>query len=415
MITPRRIRPGGALLVLAAAGALSLAPGCGSDGPAGGADDPAVRPPAPVEVARVEVRSITRRRTISGTLEASAEVLVAPRVPGQVERLLVDIGDAITDGEVVARLDDDEWRQAVARAEADLSVADANHAEAEAANEIAQDALERAKALFDDGVTSQGEYDQARTRALERSSRTAVTGAEVERARAALDTAELRLSRAEVVARWNEARGAVAGPADDGPRGEATRLVAERFVDEGAFVNAGQALVRVVDLAPVIAVVFVAERDFSGLEIGQAADLTTDAYPGETFTGRVVRIAPVFSSSTRQVRVELAVENPGLRLRPGMFVRATLELEARERATVVPYAALLKRDGGTGVFVLSADGTAAVWRPVTAGIREGGDLEVVGEGIAGARVVTLGQELLDDGSPVRVTEGPAAETAAVTR
>jgi len=399
-------------LILAAALAL---PGCGGGEPSGAADDPAARPPAPVEVARAEVRSITRRRTISGTLEASAEVLVAPRVPGQVERLLVDIGDTVEDGEVVARLDDDEWRQAVARAEADLSVAEANDAEAEAANEIAQDALARAKALYDDGVTSQGEYDQARTRALERSSRTAVTGAEVERARAALDTAQLRLSRAEVMARWNQAAPARVGSDGDGPQGASERLVAERFVDDGAFVDAGQPLVRVVDLTPVIAVVFVAERDFSGLAIGQAADLTTDAYPGETFAGRVVRIAPVFSSSTRQVRVELAVENPELRLRPGMFVRTTLELEAREDATVVPYAALLKRDGGTGVFVLSADGQAAVWRPVTAGIRDGGDLEVVGEGVAGARVVTLGQELLDDGSPVRVTEGPAADPAAVTR
>lgn len=382
---------------------------CGSDEPAGGASDPAARPPAPVEVADVEVRAITRRRTISGTLEASSEVLVAPRITGQVEHILVDIGDTVIDGEVIARIDDDEWRQDVARAEAELSVAEANHTEAQAANEIAQDSLARSKALFEDGVTSQGEYDQARTRALERSSRTAVTGAGVERARAALDTAELRLSRVDVVARWSEPSTAAAG--GDGPREASARLVAERYVDEGAFVNPGEPLVRVVDLTPVIAVVYIAERDFSGLAVGQTAALATDAYPGATFTGRVVRIAPVFSSNTRQVRVELAVENPELRLRPGMFVRATLELESRDEAAVVPYGALTKRGGETGIFVLSGDGETAQWRPVTPGIREQGDLEVVGEGVRGARVVTLGQELLDDGSPVRVTAEAGATPA----
>ncbi len=131
------------------------------------------------------------------------------------------------------------------------------------------------------------------------------------------------------------------------------------------------------------------------------ASLRTDAYPGETFEGRIARIAPVFRESTRQARVEVWLDNPGLRLKPGMFVRAEVVLDRVAEATIVPEQALVRRDGRDGVFVLNADGKSVSWREVTVGIRYGGQVQVQGEDL-GVHVVTLGQQLLDDGSAVSV-------------
>lgn len=356
---------------------------------------------APVAVGAVEIRPITLRRTFSGALEAATEVTVAPRISGHVKRLAVDIGDSITRGQIVAWIDDEEWVQAVLQSRAELAVASANVEEAEAAAKIAERTFERIERLRKDGVTSESEMDTARTVALARRSRVSVTKAQVQRADAALASAQIRLEQATVRAVW------------DG-EDEGARVVARRFVDEGTNVSAGMAMLSIVGLQPMVAVVFVPERDYARLAAGQVATISTDAYPGEFFTGTVARVAPVFSQNTRQVRVELEVENKDLRLKPGMFVRATLDLGADEGATVVPYGALTRRGDVLGVFAVDRSGDLARWCPVRAGIREGDFVQVFGDGLT-QQVVTLGQELCDDGAPVRIIDAATGESASAAR
>jgi RND family efflux transporter MFP subunit len=154
-----------------------------------------------------------------------------------------------------------------------------------------------------------------------------------------------------------------------------------------------------VEIDPITGVFFVTERDYGRLAEGQTVDLATDAYPGETFEGRITRIAPVFKETTRQARVELTVDNAEGRLKPGMFIRATVVLDRVADAVLVPEAALARRNDQTGVFLLAEDGRSVKWRPVTPGIREGDRVQILGDDLSG-RVVTLGQQLVDDGSPV---------------
>ena len=127
------------------------------------------------------------------------------------------------------------------------------------------------------------------------------------------------------------------------------------------------------------------------------------------FSGEIARIAPVFRTSTRQARVEVRVDNPQLRLKPGMFARISLVLERVTDTTIVPQQALVTRDGDSGVFVVSGDGATVEWRPVSAGIHQGERVQVSGTGLAG-RVVVLGQQLLKDGS--RIIVAAEAEAAA---
>jgi multidrug efflux pump subunit AcrA (membrane-fusion protein) len=137
--------------------------------------------------------------------------------------------------------------------------------------------------------------------------------------------------------------------------------------------------------------------------VEQAVDLTTDAWPGEIFPARIRRIAPVFQEQSRQARVEIQAPNANHRLKPGMFLRATVTLERHEQAHIVPESALTRRGNITGVFVVDPATRTVRWREVVAGIRDGDRVEVTGEGIEG-QVVRLGQQLLEDGSQVLLPE-----------
>jgi len=341
----------------------------------------------PVEVAAVERGAIESRRVFAGTLTAHAEFVVAPKVSGRIERLTVDLGDTVTRGQVVAKLDDAEFVQQVAQARADIAVAEANLAEARAQLGIAERELERVERLRAKGVASDSQLDTARAEQVARGAHVEVTRAQVTRAEAALEAARIRLGYTEVAAGWSG--------------GSDRRVVAERYVDEGETVAANAPLVRIVELDPVTAVFFVTERDYALLEQGQSTELTTDAFPGERFRGTIRRIAPVFRENTRQAQVEVRVGNADGRLKPGLFVRVEVVLRAVADAVIVPEQALVRREDGTGVFTLGAERASVAWRAIEIGIHERGRVQVTG-GDPGAEVVVLGQQLLDDGSAVIV-------------
>jgi RND family efflux transporter MFP subunit len=346
--------------------------------------------PVPVEAARIQHGPIALQRTFSGELEALAEFVVAPKVSGRVERVIVNIADTVRRGQVVAELDNDEYIQAVAQAQADLEVARANLSKATSDLEMANREFKRTESLLKRGIASDSEFDAARQDQLAKQAQLKVAAAQVTKAESSLETANIRLSYTKVTAGWTG--------------GDEDRVVAERYVDEGQTVAANAPLLLIVDLNPIVGVVFVTESDYANLKPGQFVALTTDAYPGEQFTGRIDRIAPVFRKSTRQARIEMTIDNPRHRLKPGMFIRATVVLARVPEATIVPEQALTKRDDKSGVFIIGEDERSVVWREVKVGIRDGDRVQVEGEGLSG-RVVTLGQQLVSDGSPITIAAG----------
>lgn len=348
----------------------------------------------PVEVMPVERGPIELRRIFSGALEPRAEFVVAPKVGGRVERLTVNIADPVTRGQVVGELDNAEYVQAVAQARADLAVARANLTEARSAMEIAGRELERIVTLRERGVAAEAQLDTARANQLARQAGHEVAKAQVVRAESSLETANIQLGYTRITAGWS-------GGADQ-------RVVAERYVDEGETVSANAPLLRIVELDPIAGVVFVTERDYARLQPGQELTLETDAFPGELFGGRIERIAPVFKQASRQARVELNIGNPQQRLKPGMFIRATIVLASEADAVIVPEQALTRREDRTGVFLVNERAGTVAWRGITTGIRDGERVQVVGEPLSG-RVVTLGQQLLDDGSAISIPAGEKAE------
>ncbi len=347
----------------------------------------------PLAVA-VEIQPPTRRTMrdvaeLTGTLLPENQFIVAPKVPGRLERLLVDIGDRIHHGDLVAVLDSEEYAQQVAQAGAELKVIRANLAEYRSDLQVARREYERARELREQKVASEAELDQAKARFDAAQARMEVAEAQIQQRQAALAAAEIRLGYTRIHATWT------------GAEGDASRVVARRFVDEGSMLRANDPIVSIVELDPVIAVINVIERDFPQIRIGQSATISTDAWPGQTFTGRIARVAPVLEEETRQGRVEVAVPNPGRRLAPGMFARVRIEFEAHLDATAVPAGALVRRNGVEGVFAVDLPSRTARFVPVKIGITEGNWVEIASPE-PDAPIVTLGQHLLEDGGPVLI-------------
>ncbi len=343
--------------------------------------------PVPVEVAEIQNGLIKLKRTFSGELEALAELVVAPKVGGRVERMLVNIADKVERNQVVAVLDDDEYVQAIAQAKSDLAVAKANLSEAQSALEIANREFKRSESLRDRGITADSDFDVASQNKLAKLAQLDVAKAQLKRAESSLQIANIRLGYTKVKATWTD--------------GSKQRVVAERYVDEGQTVAANAPLLHIVELNPIVGVVYVTEKDYTRLKPDQQVALSMEAYPGEMYLGRIARVAPVFNKSSRQVRVEMIVDNPKHRLKPGMFIRASVVLEQVSEAVIVPAQAVTLRNDRSGVFIVSEDGRSVTWREVDTGIRDGGKIQLVGQELSG-RVVTLGQQFVKDGSVITI-------------
>jgi RND family efflux transporter MFP subunit len=341
--------------------------------------------PVAVEAQPIRKGPIDDVGVFTGSLEPKSQFVVAPKVAGWLRELLVDVGDTVTRKQVIAVLDDEEFAQEVEQARAELQVANANAANCASDLDIAKREYERAKALREKQIASASELDASEASFNACQTRHKVSLAQVAQKEAALKTALVRLSYTKVQAFWEE--------------GDETRVVGERFVDEGALLQVNQPIVSILQNNSLTAVVYVIERDYPKVTVGQQAVITTDAYPDKTFAGAITRIAPLLKESSRQARVEVEVPNADLMLRPGMFVRARVEFARHENATLIPLPALVRRNDREGIFIADPQNLKARFVPVTTGIVGTDLVEVTKPAISGL-TITLGNHLLEDGSDI---------------
>jgi len=370
------------------------AEGEGGPGRRGGRGGKAVA--VAVEVVPVRKATIRDIGRFTGSLFPRSQFVVAPKVAGRLEKLVVDVGDPVTAGQLIAELDDDEYVQQIEQARAERAVAEANVAECKSSLEVASRELDRIEALRKKKVASESELDEASARRTACDAKHKVALAEVTRREAALKAAQVRSSYTRIRASWES--------------GTSPRVVGERFVDEGEMLKPNTPIVSILDNSVLTAVIYVIERDYPKVRVGQPAMMTTDAFPGKTFSGRIVRIAPLLKETSRQARVEVEVPNAAQVLKPGMFVRTQFEFARHDEATVVPVAAVVRRNGKQGVFLADTGEMKARFIPVTLGIVNGELAEVVKPSLSGV-VVTMGHHLLEDGSAIRLPGPSPVETA----
>ncbi len=325
----------------------------------------------PVEVATVARRPISSFLETQGTLEAENEVDLVARTTGPIVELKAEEGMTVREGQLLARIDDREIR-------AQLEVSKVRLEETRLA-------YERAKQLRNGELVSQETLDQAL--------------ANYQSAQGDFERLRVQLLYTEITAPFNG-------------------LIVERYVRFAEHLSNGSRLFRLSDFHPLLCPIQVPERELPRLQRGQAARLEVEAYRGERFDAKVLRISPVVDAATGTIRVTLEVEGRG-KLRPGMFASVYLEMERRPEALVIPKSALALDSLGDTVFV-AADGLA-VRRAVELGFQNDDLLEVRAGVEEGEPVIVVGQDGLSEGTPIEILrtatiggDAPAGEEAPET-
>ena len=339
-----------------------------------------------VEIGPIEISSIKDVAQFSGSLIPKTSFTIAPKISGRLNRLFIDIGDMVSQGQLVAVLEDAEYQQQVIQAEADLRVARANLEEARSSLEISKKDLERAKILHQKGIQSDSQLDAALAQNEAQEARYKVAVAQEANKRSALASARVRLSYTQIRASWE--------------KGSDTRYVGERFVNEGSLLSANAPIISIIELQPITAVIYVTDKDYFRLKNGQNATITSTAFPGTAFSGQVARIAPLLKETSREARVEIEIQNPESLLKPGMFINTQIEFANREETTVIPLSALTNRNGQQGVFLADIENKKAYFKPVKVGITQGERAEILEPSPLSGFVVTLGHHLLEDGGNI---------------
>jgi HlyD family secretion protein len=334
-----------------------------------------------VELATVGRQLVTENLTIVGNLVGAAIVEVVPKVSGRLESVSVRLGDSVTMGRQIAKVEDSEIREQVKQSEAAFEVAQATIRQREADLKFAETNLERSRSLFERQLLPRQSLDDADARHQAAVAQLDLARAQFNQAKSRLDELRLTLGNTVIVSPVNG-------------------FVGKRYLDPGAFVSANAPVASVVDIHIVRLIASLVERDISRVGVGTPAMVEVDAFAGEQFQGRVARVSPVLDPATRTAPIEVEIPNPGYRLKPGMYARVRLTVDERQNALVVPRNALVDIDGKRGVFV--ADGNTAKFRAVATGLQDEVRLEVT-DGVAeGEKVVTTGAAALRDGDRILI-------------
>jgi len=323
----------------------------------------------PIIVAPVRLLKVDRTIPVVGTLFPRDEATLGAEVEGRVEVTMAEFGDRLTNRQVIAQIDTTTY-EALARQAA------ANLARAKATALNASQNLKRTRELNKSSIASSSELDQAIAAAEQAAS-------EVKAAEAAEAVAHLNLQRSRVRAPFEAA-------------------VAERIANAGDYMKVGAPLFRVVNDGVLKYIVQAPERYAGDVHKEQLVRFTVDAYPGETFEGRVYLISPAVNTITRSFAFGALVDNRDRRLKSSSYARGDLILEKGVPVPTVPLDSVINFAGVTKVFVIES-GVARVRAVQTGRIRDG--LQEILSGLREGELVAIsGQTKLFDGAKVRIKQ-----------
>lgn len=349
------VRAGSALL------AVALLAGCGEAKKEEKKEETAV----PVEVGKVTVGPIDAAYRGTATLEAQDEATVLAKTSGVIQQILVEEGERVAAGQVLARLETDRLKLEAARAKAEADKAREN--------------FERNTRIFEKNLISKDLYDQSRFA--------------LDAARAAYDLTALTLRESEI-------RAPIGG------------IVSARYIKVGNAIQPNVQAFKITQMDTLHAHIYVPERDIHKLAPRQLATMSLDAWPEKSFKGTILRVNPVVDAATGTVKVTVAMGGGQRELKPGMFGRVEILYDRRDAAMLVPKDAVLTEDAAQSVFLVAAG--KARRRAIKVGYSDSYNYEVL-EGLkSGDQVVTTGQANLKDDAKVHVVNAPGAAAPPAT-
>jgi multidrug efflux pump subunit AcrA (membrane-fusion protein) len=406
-------------LAIILAGALFLATSCGGSKANVRTDENTSAQPAAVDVttAPAIVRELPRFFEATGSMTGDEQTDVAPSVAGKVVAIGVDLGSYVKRGQMIARLDDVDAKLRVEQAEAQVEQAksalrqaeekvgiragqsfDPNKvpdvANARVALELAEKNLRRSEKLIESGDISRSMYDQQKAQRDQLREQYESALSLARQNYAAVMTARANVANAVSqlgLARRNLSYTLVFSPIDG--------FVAERTADIGEYVSPNAKIATIVRTNPLRVRIDIPEQAIPVVTVGQSVSVTTSAWPDRNFSGRIARISPNVTPTSRTLTVEAEIENSSGALKPGQFATVRILQSRAEPAVLVPSRAVRSESGVNRVFVIK-DGHAEE-RLVQLGQTEG-DLVEIKAGIAGDEsVATSNVEQLSNGVAVR--------------
>jgi RND family efflux transporter MFP subunit len=355
--------------------------GGGFGGPGGGPPGGfGPRQPMTVEVTAVKRSNMSETMTVVGNLVGAATVEAVPKVGGRLESVTVRLGDRVTRGQKIAKVEDREIVEQVRQAQASFDVSAATIRQREADLKLAQTNLDRSKNLYERQLIPKQTFDDTDARYQAAAAQVDLAKAQYAQAQARLDELNINLSNTELTS-------PVSG------------FIAKRVLDPGAWVTPNSAFLSVVDISIVRLVANIIEKDLRRINQGMKTSVIVDAFPGEKFDGRIARVAPVLDPATRTASIEVEIDNPQFRLKPGMYATVTFTVEHKENVLVVPTNAIVDVSGKKGVF-LAAENNVAKFHAVSVGMIETQQVEVVQGLDEGTRVITTGAAALREGDRI---------------
>jgi multidrug efflux pump subunit AcrA (membrane-fusion protein) len=370
-----------------------------------------------VTTAPAITRSLPRFFEATGSLAGNEQTDVAPAVAGKVIAVGVDLGSYVQRGAVLVRLDDRDARIRLEQAEAQVTQAQATVRQAEAriglkpgqnfdpervaevgaarvALELSEKQLRRFERLIESGDVSRSSYDQQKAQRdqLQQQYESALTVARqnyaaVQTARAAVASARTQIETQ---------RKAIADAVVTAP---ISGYVADRPADLGEYVTTSTKVATIVSTNPLRMRIDIPEQAISSVQVGQGVSVNVSAYPDRSFSGRVARISPNVTATSRTLTVEAEIENGDGALKPGQFATVRIQQAANAQAVLVPARAIHTEGTSSHLFVIKNG--RAEQRQVQLGQAEGDLVEIRSGVAADEQVATSNIEQLSDGIAVR--------------
>lgn len=339
----------------------------------------------PVQVAEARLTNLKRVLELTGEIKPAAVVDVYPKVPGKIiEKILVETGDHVSKGDLIAVLEDSTIRAQLEEATAGLAAAEAGLGQSEANLELLEKDLSRMEELYKAEAIPKQQLDQINAQYKAAVEARKLAGAQVERARAVLNQLQILYGEHKIYA-------------------PLSGFVAARYAEQGSLTSTSQPVIRISREDELKIACSVTEKDFPLLKKGMKAEVTVDALPGRVFEGMVSVISPTIDPATRTAQIEIRIPNEKYELRSGMFARIKLYLGEREALTV-PTEAVNKMPGTGSYYVYVVENNKAVLKNVKTGVTQGNFTEIVDGLTEKELVVTRGQNRLYDGARVSIQE-----------
>lgn len=334
----------------------------------------------PVEVAAVQLGNVVQSLSYTGDIKAEFDVKVFSKIPDRIEKFFVEMGDRITKGAPIARIYATTIEQAVRQAQAGLAAT-----KAQAAN--LQLEYDRAQRLYRENAMSKQQFEAIKTQYE-------AINAQVEQVEAGLTSARSQLGDATVTA-------------------PITGIIGKRYYEAGDMAAPTFPLVNIVQMDRVKISLDATENDLGKLAVGQVAVIKVKSYPKIKFKGSVTKISPVLDPFSRMAEVEIMVDNPGHKLKPGMFARVEITTGIIENIIVVPRHVTLENtslervDGKDKVlknyYVFVVQNNKAIQRKLNVQYVNHKNIAVNAGISVGEQLVITGQNNLRDSSAVSVS------------